>query len=125
MTITEIEVETEIRRLAKENPDNIYYRDSDLCYYTRGNCLNGSVGCIVGQALMNLGVPKGLLAKEDQDDETIGAASLLHRLAVKPSGRQNFSDWLVFVQMEQDFGGKWGQAVASADREAGINHEEG
>lgn len=51
----------EVERLVQESPDNKYQKLADdgitpldCCYYNIGKCANGSKGCLIGQALINL-----------------------------------------------------------------------
>lgn len=101
-----------VRELAKENPNNAYIRS--VCYYNKGECTNGTVGCIFGQAMRKLGV---------SEDE-------LNKFGCKPISdifRQNhigydplFFTWCEMVQQSQDSGKEWGQCVKEADEQKRI-----
>ena len=44
-----------VKELVKESPDNTYDSSGGQCYYAKGHCKNGSVGCLFGQALRKIG----------------------------------------------------------------------
>jgi hypothetical protein len=102
------DIVTEIRRLAAESPDYVYERPGQSCVYVEyiGDELIGS--CIVGKALVNLGVnPADLLF-----EEIPGAYNLL-RNPVKMAPEQVW--WIDTVQGAQDDGTPWAESVAAAD----------
>lgn len=56
-----------IRELVETSPDNVYQKQfsDNRCFYTQGSCSDGSTGCIIGQALLKLGVDRDELKKHD------------------------------------------------------------
>ena len=109
----------EVRRLAKESPNNKYVADntdgssfhSKACFYNRGTCTNGATGCIFGQALKNLGSPV-----PNQFDLGSGAnigAVLAHvQYNIKHSP---LVDWCRNVQKAQDKDEPWSECIVDAD----------
>lgn len=97
----------EVRKLAKENPDNNYnngYQKAQ-CFYNKGECSNGTIGCLFGQAMKRLGV---------SDDQLNGFGSkpirdILRENRVKHN--ENLFSWCEDVQMSQDDGLPWGKCV--------------
>lgn len=103
----------EVRRLAAESPD-CKYPYGKGCFYTRGECTNGSTGCIVGQAFRRMGLDCASLDSSDRHTPSAGMACLnlgLEDTAIKGAN----AVWLSTVQAFQDSGHTWGQAVADAD----------
>ena len=115
---TVADVAMEVRRLAAESPEFIYEGEVGAigCSYVSGR--NGK-GCLVGQALTNLGVEREDLVKHEGDT----ASSLLRCLGLVGSEGE---DWpynpdLIFVQTaqgRQDVGDSWRVAVVEAERAA-------
>ncbi len=113
--ITAAQVIDEVRKLAKESPGNIYkglpsaFMSSGFaCYYSTGENENGSVGCIFGQALKNLG-----LVITDNNDQ-VRITNLLVILGISHLNEFEL-DWCRTVQSRQDSGTEWGHAVSEAD----------
>jgi hypothetical protein len=105
----------EIRRIAAESPNYVYQqvqRDGrSACEYVEyaGDQLIGS--CIVGRALVNLGVDPASLTFSN--DFTPTAWGLL-----RDAGHNSLAgeiDWIQSVQAGQDQGWAWGEAVQHAD----------
>lgn len=102
------ELETEVRRLAAEKPDFVYEKpvNSHICKYVvedEGR-LKGS--CIMGQALINLGVS----ARELSHWEGTGIGAIVANQGI--SGERN---WIAQVQYAQDRDASWGDAIKHAD----------
>ena len=104
----------EVTRLATENPEHVYekqpYGDGHFgCLYVieRGGEKVGS--CIMGQALINLGVDPRELARYEHK----GIDELL--VQVKPGTRYSQVAWFDEVQSSQDAGFSWKVAVERAD----------
>jgi hypothetical protein len=113
MTVTTLpplaDLVTEIRRLATERPDFVYsppMPNSSACYNVHrdeyGRPIPGA-GCIVGQAMTNLGYVfdseedgQGVDEFYDDDDPDLVV-------------------WAAKVQTRQDGGATWANAVAAAD----------
>lgn len=109
-----------IRKLAADCP-NCRYTSAEVMgpgddhprqrwLYSKGECSNGSCGCIVGQALAMLGHN---VAELDKGNNCGNASHVLNRLGV---GTQMERQWAHAVQAQQDHGETWGRAVAYADR---------
>lgn len=102
--VTAEQIIAEVRRLAAEQPDFIYEKPagSTFCLYKHGD----GPGCIMGQALNNLGV--------EVDEFTTGTiGSVLIEKGIKTTRGQG--DWLRDVQAQQDTRHTWAQSVADAD----------
>ena len=101
-----------VRELAKEDPDNIYknLNNQVLCFYNKGNCLNGTIGCIFGQAFRKLGI----------DDTTLNnfeyksiAEIISHNF---PNCDRKLVMWCREVQSHQDKGYSWSESIKQADK---------
>lgn len=109
-----------VRELAAASPDNKYHAtpESIICMYHAGKCDDGTEGCIVGQACIAL----GLVNKYDlmfyyldngqfyNDSMTVG--QLLKNLGIDLYIKDY---WLVKVQVAQDKGKSWSDAIKYAD----------
>ncbi len=110
-------LETELRRLAAENPTYVYRSAQaatsdvgDACFYVAGE---NHDACIYGQALANLGVPEKVLSRADRSyliGAGIGIRTLLGWIGVNRCD-ERFSR----VQDRQDRGHSWQSAVAALD----------
>jgi hypothetical protein len=100
------ELIAEVRRIAAERPDTVYRQPSTSCgcFYEKGECTDGSVGCIFGQALNNLGYPVTGTASIDIIARSRFVGNCLVILA-----------WCREVQNVQDGGLSWGDAIISAN----------
>lgn len=113
-------LETELRRLAAENPTYVYRSGpastsgaGDACFYVAGE---NHDACIYGQALANLGVPEKVLSRADHSDlfgGGIGIRTLLDRIGVNCYNR--YGERFSRVQDRQDRGHSWQSAVAALD----------
>lgn len=116
--ITAEQVWEEIEKLAAESPDYVYPRAErplDLpeddpwltCRYVH-HAEDGSKtgGCIVGQALIRLGVPVERLEKL----EGRPASLVLSALSIDRTNAR--AEMVQIVQQKQDQGATWGEAVA-------------
>lgn len=103
----------EVRRLAEEFPDNVYVSDNGpYCYYDDGRCTNGSIGCIFGQAIRNLGLDWDL-------SDNVGILKVFIRNGI-PMYRGHL--WCRVLQVCQDNGSTWKQAVTRADEEVCVGN---
>lgn len=109
-----------VRQLAQNNPDNTYeeYHDEGklrACSYTKGECSNGTLGCIMGQAILALD-PSYDFADKDQ----ASIYNLIHeQLLLDPRPCNKDSEWLSLVQDSQDDSETWSNAVRIADTSEG------
>lgn len=109
------DVVDQVVKLASEYPDCVYSGVGGDCCNKTGECSNGSVGCIVGQALILAGVDPDCI--EDSSDIYNVADSLWSDV----SDYEDKLDWLAEVQSLQDGGNKWGVAVSKANGLLGLN----
>lgn len=115
--ITVKKVIEQVRKIAKENPDFVYTNQGDVDaaeYSYLGRSMsepNVGQGCIVGQALLDLGVTREEMVEAGIEGTT--ASEALMRLGIN-SGSM-YSQYLDFVQDMQDIGEPWGRAVEFAD----------
>ena len=119
MTFTPQDIVREIRTLAQERPDYVYegVGDTSTCSYVTG--ADGGPGCLVGQALQRLGVPRETLAEVEGDIDLNGGLGVRRLLTalLGPVHLQRAVSWIERVQDAQDSGSRWHDAVASADVE--------
>lgn len=105
-----------IRQIAATEPNFIY--NGAVCSYTpnsRNRC-----GCIVGEALVLLGVPYEILTMLDADAARYiptqwAATATKAVLAGLLTAEALDSEWVACVQRLQDSGQSWGDAIAHAD----------
>lgn len=113
--VTLKQVVSAVRELAAARPDTIYNRTGmGRCEYAAGECSDGSVGCLFGQALKSLGIEPWKL--RDQGGNRISFA--LGDLGIIPVA-DKFEDpdvrWCARVQRSQDGGSNWKMAIVYAD----------
>lgn len=120
--ITQSQLIEAVRCIAGTKPDYIYRASSGRCTY-RPNINNPDCGCIVGEALLHLGVPVKRLERIDQrcvDYDpvawgTTGPKAILADL-FEPDALD--SRWVASVQFYQDQGHPWAAAIRRADEKA-------
>ncbi len=127
--IDESDLIGEVRQQAHAEPARVYKKGGVVgaCLYRPGPT-NPQCGCIVGEALTQLGVPAEALARMDGADPdwvpTFGSATgwaddeALVILGGHLTAEAIQSPWVSEVQAGQDRGMTWEQAVATADGEA-------
>lgn len=100
----------QIRTLAAENPRAVYLPEVGLarCSYTKGEAA-GRPGCLIGQALADLGAPMRTLKAYDIKV----VSSILSKLDIEVTLEQ--VEWLRTVQYSQDAKCNWQSAVYRAD----------
>lgn len=116
MNITIDDVVRRIKELASENPDYVYrpvnYSDCANVHETESGLVPG---CIVGKALIDLGVPPGWFVENDLVES--GSYVVMKTLGVI-TGRDHLNDhrfrFIDSVQGHQDDAETWGDAVAYA-----------
>lgn len=108
-------VKAEVEKLANESPDAVYCRPEGgrQCYYDKGNVTNGSVGCIIGQAI------KKVNQEIFYTYFTNRVASVGVVLREICTINKQYKDWLSSVQSKQDDGMSWGDAVESVKESHG------
>lgn len=120
MTIA-AELIQEVRKIAEERPNFIYSDQPNgthsLCSYF-GRAIGDEAGspCIVGQALKNLEVPMEVLREAEQEGKDSDISKVLDRGYVDIEYTGSEAMWLAKVQMKQDDGNSWAEAVEEADK---------
>ena len=120
VTFTADDVVAQVKALAAERPHYVY-PGAD---YPRGCSYVDDVagshqgqGCLIGQALQRLGVPRDWLREHADEDDGLRASAVLRALGVP--GRTGYaSSFLDAAQTRQDHGEPWGRCVARAARVA-------
>ncbi len=111
---TAADVIAKVREIASASPDFVYHSPkAPVCVNVAKTADGQWVGsCIVGQAVVALGVP----AKEIWDKvwDAFSAEALLRHLGVSASGLQDA--WLLRVQARQDSQVPWAEAITAADQ---------
>lgn len=98
-----------VKEIAKHRQDNKYVVGQFArCYYTKGNCSDGSCGCIFGQALVSLD-PNLKTTLVALDNYPTPIAILLLKLGITGSDAQ--LEWCAQVQRLQDSGDLWGKCI--------------
>ena len=118
--ITGKKVAKKVRKIAKKNPDFVYTNQGIDDIYENGGCSyfgrsyvdpETGQGCIVGQALQELGVTREEMEKAGI--EGYSASDALKKLGIS-SGDKHLH-FLDTVQMRQDIGDTWKHAVKLAN----------
>lgn len=111
-TITVKALAQETRRLAQEFPNHVA-----VCSYTRYEDDELVPNCIVGTAAYNLGISLDDLRKVNTCGiRQLSAYSTPEWLDVSADDSKTFVDWLSTLQIRQDGGGTWSEALRAADR---------
>ena len=109
-----IQLARTVRKIASDRPD-VKYMAQGNCMYDTGACSDGSVGCIFGQAINQLGL------KVPHNFEGCSINMVLEEInTVKYSDQTKKMQWLDIVQASQDVGMSWAAAVSKADRVCGV-----
>lgn len=116
------DIQAEIRRLAAEKPDYVYqspHGPNGACMYTEiDSDTDKRVGsCIVGQALINLGVSAEAMKTHEGESalSVISGNGELMWYEAPPVMR-----WISNVQHGQDNGRAWAAAVERADEKVSV-----
>lgn len=99
-----------IQALVAKSPDNVYDGGDGNCYYARGVCTDGSIGCIIGQALLAEGYSQYEVEKFDNQTNGLTALDVLRRLEYD----ENEAKFAQLCQESQDRGEKWVDAFDNA-----------
>lgn len=115
--ISKVELKEEVLKLAAEKPDFIYESDDSAysCRYLDWDKDKAYGSCIMGQALMNLGVNPEELSKYEGADIS-AVVGILNGGEEPQYHRDPFDFWLSYVQGRQDAGYTWSEAIDWADR---------
>lgn len=100
-----------VRELAAENPNFIYEAPGEnrTCLYVH----EGDGSCLIGQALLRVGVPLNTVAGFDETAANLPVAANEALLSLGYSGA--VSEWAGYVQSLQDRRELWAESVALAD----------
>jgi hypothetical protein len=118
MTFSAEDVVAQVRALAQEWPEHVYeppagpVDSGNRCSYLVGS---DGHGCIVGQALLRLGVNPDALSRVEGQEAATAVSEVAH---LDASNDWPELDWLNHVQEAQDERKPWGVAVAAADEQA-------
>lgn len=105
-----------VRALAAAAPENVYQKyNGRSCSYTHGECSNGTLGCILGQAMAAEGIDTHSIG-EGAFDEVVSSLPKLfgYDTAEQAMGSAQY-EWLKAVQEAQDGGATWAEAVGRTD----------
>lgn len=121
----------EIRKVVEEDPEHVYHPINlgagNGCRYTKS--AEGPDGCLVGQALMRLGVPRDYLEKIEEEDwrdiaelseaesdalpEGSGFPHVFgYLVAERDEADEEIVKWISDVQEAQDTGSSWENATS-------------
>lgn len=103
--ITATDVERRVREIAEADPLHIYVKGESCTNIAHED----SEACLIGRALMGLGVSEALIIERGVIDN--GAETTLDTLGIP-----GCADWLSEVQQQQDTGAAWNDAVRYADQ---------
>ncbi len=107
-----------VREIAAEAPAFVYSEtdehDGPTCRYVK----NGEGSCIVGKALVALGVPVDFFDRPSVSGSPLNTVGIWQSTLRDLLGWQRDlnNDWLQAVQAQQDVGCAWGIAVEFADK---------
>lgn len=106
------DLEDEVRRIVGANPGFVYERPegSQYCKYLRrvGGIVEG--GCVFGRAFLNLGIPVREI--EACEMKVLDTALRILNIPSTPTQRS----WAYALQVSQDRGKTWSEALDAADR---------
>ncbi|AWN03860.1 hypothetical protein PBI_PEREGRIN_20 [Rhodococcus phage Peregrin] len=115
--ISKVALKEEVLKLAAEKPDFIYESDPNAlepCAYLAWDKDEARGSCIMGQALMNLGVNPLELSKYEGAD-IAAVVEILNGGEEPQYHKDKFDFWFSYVQGRQDNGDTWSTAVEYAD----------
>lgn len=110
------ELEAKVREIAAEKPEHVYQRheDDDSCLYVEEDAETGEYtkpGCIFGKAFLSLGVSPDRLVTYNRR----GISGIMPTLFPEVKSTNEQLSWRSVVQMRQDSGSTWSEAVRIAD----------
>lgn len=118
MTITTTQLIEEVRKIASENPEFVYWDAITSCSYF-GRTIGDTSGqrCIIGQAFKNLEVDtEQLFSAEGRGDSPTIRRAVGDKLVDILVGHRHELNWLDIVQGGQDNGWSWSYALVVADK---------
>lgn len=83
--------------------------DSNLCYYTKGQCTDGSIGCIFGQVLKDYDLSR----YEGKNGSCLPISFVLRDILVDIP--DCVMQWCRTIQLKQDQKTSWGDALIEAE----------
>ena len=109
----------EVRKIVAERPNVYYYAPEGGCQYSKGECSDGSTGCLFGQVLTNLGEDVSRFDKYPAPEEYKTETYIpgIDKILEEFEGNDIDKTWCSLVQDGQDNGMSWEDAVAEADFE--------
>jgi hypothetical protein len=114
--ITEAAILAKLDEIVAASPDHVYevpehMGNGPTCFYVHTDDETGearSAGCLIGRVLNELGVP----LEDLQDFELETAKSVIEKFV--PDSSYDTQDFLNAVQLKQDAGHTWSEALAYA-----------
>lgn len=111
--VTDEQVLKTLREVVAENPDFVYHKQRHQgffmrCLYVHNKDTHPSCGCVVGHVLHRLGVPLEELSKLELNPANVLVDRYLR-------GTDWSEEILVDIQIHQDQGHSWGQALKIAE----------
>lgn len=97
--------------------DNVYTRPDAAetkCYYTKGTCSDGSTGCVFGQLLRD---EFDLIAVDTWSGDNSISAVIRDNI---PNAPFAVRQWCSHIQIVQDEGRPWGNALGDAEDYYGL-----
>lgn len=80
------------------------------CFYDKGDCTNGSKGCIVGQAWVKCGI-----TLEELATASLGAVTDVYDCNAELPEYRLQANWIRTAQNSQDDGFAWGECITRAN----------
>lgn len=116
MNIKLKDLEAEVIMLATERPNHVYDSNGGCSYVGTETGQVGGEGCIVGQALMRLGVPEEALREwENGTTSSTTFSDLVTEMETLTFDEDPLAvKFIREVQRNQDFQRTWGQSVSRA-----------
>lgn len=114
--ITTQDLIDEVRKIAKEMPDFVYATPFTKCCSYFGREVGDPTGqcCIMGQAFKNLKIDTSKIDETHENISTVGDLILTEDIPVTYLDTSQV-EWLDNVQLLQDEGISWGEAVSIVD----------
>ena len=112
MTVIGQQLISSVRAHAAQNPDYVYSSHSDLSYGACVYIYDGSASCLIGHALLDVGLID--LSFGVGENNHLPIWELLPLLGVTLDTEEDL--WLRDVQNYQDLGTSWGESVKLADK---------
>lgn len=115
--VTPQDVLAEVIKIGEAEPDFVYTDQPGVeyggsCHYLYGNAEGKGRGCIVGQALLNLNIPKERIESFREDYADVFLPNVLG-INSPGEGSEEYTTLktITHIQYAQDDGEPWGEAV--------------